>query len=104
MPGPCQFPTLGFVVDQYNRVQAFVPEAFWYIYVAIERPSEDPHSRDVETVEFKWRRNHLFDMETVVALYEQCVDEPMATVTSVETKPTTKWQVSCPSHAARAQS
>jgi hypothetical protein len=24
-------------------------------------------------------------------LYEQCVDEPLATVTSVETKPTTKW-------------
>lgn len=92
LQGPCQFPTLGFVVDQYNRVQAFVPEAFWYIYMAIERTPEG--SRDIETVEFKWRRNHLFDMEAAVALYEQCVDEPMATVTSVETKPTTKWYVS----------
>lgn len=89
--GPCQFPTLGFVVDQYNRVQSFVPEPFWYIYVAIERPSEDLDSRDVEVVEFKWKRNHLFDMEVVVALYEQCVDEPMATVISVETKPTSRW-------------
>jgi hypothetical protein len=24
-------------------------------------------------------------------LYETCVDDPLATVTSVETKPTTKW-------------
>lgn len=79
-------------MDQYNRVQSFVPESFWYIYMAIERTPEG--SRDIETVEFKWRRNHLFDMEAVVALYEQCVDEPMATVTSVETKPTTKWCVS----------
>lgn len=60
--------------------------------MAIERTPEG--SRDIETVEFKWRRNHLFDMEATVALYEQCVDEPMATVTSVETKPTTKWYVS----------
>jgi len=26
-------------------------------------------------------------------LYEQCVEEPLATVTGVETKPTTKWYV-----------
>ena len=27
--GPCQFPTLGFVVDRYERVANFVPEDFW---------------------------------------------------------------------------
>jgi DNA topoisomerase-3 len=45
----------------------------------------------MEVTEFKWRRNHLFDEQVVTVLYEQCVDEPLATVTSVETKPTTKW-------------
>ena len=78
------------MVDQWNRVQAFVPEQFWYIYMAIERQDEDDDDK-VETVEFKWRRNHLFDMEAAVVLYEQCVERPMATVTKIETKPTTKW-------------
>lgn len=27
--GSCQFPTLGFVVERYKQVQAFIPEAFW---------------------------------------------------------------------------
>nr|XP_019008510.1 DNA topoisomerase III [Kwoniella pini CBS 10737]OCF47291.1 DNA topoisomerase III [Kwoniella pini CBS 10737] len=86
--GPCQFPTLGFVVDQYNRVQSFVPETFWYIYVGIERTDEEGQPR---TVEFKWRRNHLFDMDIAAILYEQCAINPDAMVLKVETKPTTKW-------------
>lgn len=36
--GPCQFPTLGFVVARYEQVQAFVPEAFWFVYLALARP------------------------------------------------------------------
>ncbi len=79
------------MVDQYNRVQSFVPEAFWYIYVAIERQGEDENVRDTQLVDFKWRRNHLFDMEAAIILYEQCVERPMVTVIKVETKPTTKW-------------
>nr|XP_018265665.1 DNA topoisomerase III [Kwoniella dejecticola CBS 10117]OBR87823.1 DNA topoisomerase III [Kwoniella dejecticola CBS 10117] len=86
--GPCQFPTLGFVVDQYNRVQSFVPEIFGYIYVGIERTDEEG---EVRTVEFKWRRNHLFDMDIAAILYEQCAINPDARVLKVETKPTTKW-------------
>ncbi|KAK8847387.1 hypothetical protein IAR55_005245 [Kwoniella newhampshirensis] len=87
--GPCQFPTLGFVVDQYNRVQSFVPELFWYIYVAIRRQDEDG---EVQLVDLKWRRNHLFDQDFAAVLCEQCQNNPQATVTKVETKPTTKWK------------
>ena len=29
--GPCQIPTLGFVVERYKKVQSFVPETFWFI-------------------------------------------------------------------------
>jgi len=29
--GSCQFPTLGFVVERYKQVQAFVAEPFWKI-------------------------------------------------------------------------
>ena len=29
--GPCQIPTLGFVVERYKKVKNFVPETFWSI-------------------------------------------------------------------------
>jgi DNA topoisomerase IA len=29
--GPCQFPTLGFVVEQYRKRKRHVPEDFWQI-------------------------------------------------------------------------
>lgn len=29
--GSCQFPTLGFVVERYKQVEAFIPEAFYKI-------------------------------------------------------------------------
>ncbi|KAG0149961.1 hypothetical protein CROQUDRAFT_58679, partial [Cronartium quercuum f. sp. fusiforme G11] len=82
--GPCQFPTLGFVVDQYDRVKAFVPESFWYIHVTLER--EDT------SVEFKWKRTRLFDWHAAIALYEMCADDPEATITDIAVKPTTKWK------------
>ena len=83
--GPCQFPTLGFVVDQYERVQRFRPETFWYIDVKLER--ED------STVSFKWERTRLFDEAAAYILCEACVNDPEATVTRVQTKPTSKWCV-----------
>lgn len=89
--GPCQFPTLGFVVDQYNRVQSFVPEQFWYISVTCDRESDD--GGEPFKVNFSWRRNHLFDLPVALLLCEKCNDEPTATVLKVETKPTTKWCV-----------
>ena len=33
MKGPCQFPTLGFIVDRYLKHKNFVPEPFWKIFV-----------------------------------------------------------------------
>jgi len=34
--GPCQIPTLGFVVERYKKVKNFVPETFWYIFCKYE--------------------------------------------------------------------
>lgn len=88
--GPCQFPTLGFVVAQYNRVKAFIPEPFWYIHLALSNP-EDPQA---ETA-FTWKRGHLFDYDTALVLYEQVLGDdqrPEATVLSSTMKPTKKWK------------
>ena len=82
--GPCQFPTLGFVVEQYEKIQRFVPESFWYIYLELEDGDER------KTV-FKWKRNRLFDWQAAFVLFEMCVEDPEARVTSVQTKPAKKW-------------
>lgn len=82
--GPCQFPTLGFVVEQYNRVVAFVPEPFWYIAVA--------HEKAGMRVAFHWKRNHLFDEQIVNTLHALCTEHPRASVTRYETKPTQKYK------------
>ncbi|BGP08533.1 DNA topoisomerase [Rhodotorula toruloides] len=82
--GPCQFPTLGFVVDQYERVSSFVPEPFWYIHVALAR-------EDSKTT-FVWRRGRLYDRDVAQALLDIVEDAGEARVTKWETKPTQKWK------------
>lgn len=92
--GPCQFPTLGFVVSRYEQVQSFSPENFWYIYLSFCRLSDSKASKDVgEETEFTWRRGRLFEFDVSLAIYEGVVNTPMARVTSVTQKPTKKWQV-----------
>ena len=82
--GSCQFPTLGFVVERYKQVQAFIPEPFWKISVSLE--TEDG------VTEFNWKRQRLFDHLACLVLYQHCLDEPEAKVTDVKSKPKTKWR------------
>lgn len=82
--GSCQFPTLGFVVDRYFKVQNFVPEAFWSIKVM--------HKKDGKSVTFNWARNRLFDRAAVTVIFERCVAAKQAKVEKVQEKPTKKWK------------
>lgn len=83
--GPCQFPTLGFVVQKWNLVKSFVSEPFWYIYLSLIRNSNE------ETV-FTWRRGHLFDAGVAIAIYDRVLSNPLACVTKVTNKSTKKWK------------
>lgn len=82
--GSCQFPTLGFVVERFKAIQAFIPETFFKIKVL--------HERDEDAVEFSWKRNRLFNHTACLVLYQICMEDPMATVTSVASKPKSKWR------------
>ncbi|OBU00561.1 DNA topoisomerase [Pseudogymnoascus verrucosus] len=82
--GSCQFPTLGFVVDRYLKVQNFVPEPFWSIKVT--------HTRDDIDATFHWNRNRLFDRAAVTILFERCLDAKIAKITKVQQKPTKRWK------------
>ncbi|XP_071107508.1 DNA topoisomerase 3-alpha-like [Haliotis cracherodii] len=82
--GSCQFPTLGFVVERYKQVQAFVPEPFWKLKVA--------HILDDIKADFLWKRNRLFDHLACLVLFEQCIENPIATVLEVKSKNKSKWR------------
>ncbi|KAI3987097.1 hypothetical protein MKX01_036887 [Papaver californicum] len=74
--GPCQFPTLGFIVERYWEIQAHEPEEFWMINCS--------HTSADGTSTFNWMRGHLFDYTCAVIVYEMCVQEPTAIVVNVK--------------------
>ncbi|WOH07973.1 hypothetical protein DCAR_0727408 [Daucus carota subsp. sativus] len=80
--GPCQFPTLGFVVERYWEIQSHEPEEFWTVNCT--------HNADDCTASFNWMRGHLFDYTCAVIIYEMCIEEPTATVTQVRQRETLK--------------
>ncbi|XP_041363021.1 DNA topoisomerase 3-alpha-like isoform X2 [Gigantopelta aegis] len=83
--GSCQFPTLGFVVERYKQVQAFIPEPFWKLKVSHQKEDE-------VKAEFTWKRVRLFDYLACLVLYEQCIENPVATVVDVRSKSKSKWR------------
>ncbi|CAK1596337.1 unnamed protein product [Parnassius mnemosyne] len=82
--GSCQFPTLGFVVERYRAVNNFVAETFWKIKVN--------HTMNNLSVDFTWDRVRLFDQEACQVLHDICLENPLAKVISVKTKPKSKWR------------
>ncbi|KAG5723220.1 DNA topoisomerase 3 [Termitomyces sp. T112] len=85
--GPCQFPTLGFVVQKYNLVKSFVSEPFWYIYLSLTRHEE-------QTV-FTWKRGHIFDQHVAISLYDfvlSTLPHTPGRITKVTKKETKKWK------------
>ncbi|KAF9650577.1 prokaryotic type I DNA topoisomerase [Thelephora ganbajun] len=88
--GPCQFPTLGFVVARFNQVQAFRPETFWYIYLAVKK--REGRGPEKEVV-FSWNRGHLFDQNIALLLYQSALARQRGViVTKVTNKNTEKWK------------
>ncbi|XP_029784037.1 DNA topoisomerase 3-alpha isoform X2 [Suricata suricatta] len=82
--GSCQFPTLGFVVERFKAIQAFVPEIFHKIKVT--------HDHRDGVVEFNWKRHRLFNHTACLVLYQLCMEDPRATVVEVKSKPKSKWR------------
>jgi len=100
--GPCQFPTLGFVVERWARIETFVPEDFWFLEMKLElnegrgghmngdgNVNEQSRSR---TVHMTWKRVRLYDRLMTMVLYESCLDAGEAVVTSLSGRPKNKWR------------
>lgn len=107
--GPCQFPTLGFVVERWARIETFVPEDFWYLEMSLrvseQQQQEQSGSTEgtsaprppasggpIRALTLSWRRGRLYDPTLTLALYESCLDAGQGVVTHLEGRPKNKWR------------
>jgi DNA topoisomerase III len=90
--GPCQFPTLGFVVNRFNRIQNFHQESFWKLMC--EYGDRSRKEGGVGFAEFIWKRATpgIFDRGCAIVFLDACVQNPIARVTKVLRNPTSKWR------------
>ena len=73
--GPCQFPTLGFVVDQYWKHKHFRPEPFWYLNLEV--------SKNGKNCKLEWGRVRLFDQLICLIIYEKLLEPVTAPAAGV---------------------
>ncbi|XP_078229244.1 DNA topoisomerase 3-alpha isoform X3 [Callithrix jacchus] len=50
------------------------------------------HDHKDGIVEFSWKRHRLFNHTACLVLYQLCMEDPMATVVEVRSKPKSKWR------------
>ena len=104
--GPCQFPTLGFVVERWARIETFQSEDFWFIELTLQvanatstEDSDDDNTNNNSSnnqhqrpIVFTWKRQRLYDRLMTLALYESCLDDGMAVVTQLSGRSKSKWR------------
>ncbi|KAF6763472.1 prokaryotic type I DNA topoisomerase [Ephemerocybe angulata] len=78
--GPCQFPTLGFVVERYMKVKDFRPEAFWFIHLELTRGERGDRICRVQVEE-----GHIFNRLIAISLYTRVLENPRARVLDLTT-------------------
>jgi DNA topoisomerase III len=108
--GPCQFPTLGFVVERWARIETFVPEDFWFLELTLQIPtpneneaggseaaahnnnSRNQNQNSNRPIIFSWKRQRIYDRLTTMILYENCLEAQQAVVTQLSGRPKRKWR------------
>ncbi|CAK9294789.1 unnamed protein product [Gordionus sp. m RMFG-2023] len=84
--GSCQFPTLGLVVERYKEAENFISEPFWKISMTYLNPDNN------KEIEFLWKRVKVFDHSACLAMYSICMENSLAKVTDIKSKPKSKWR------------
>lgn len=76
--GPCQFPTLGFVVDRFEQLRKFVPEKFYKLRTVV--------SRGDRQVNFSWSRQRTKERREVEQSRQICNQQAEGFVYKVVSK------------------
>lgn len=86
--GPCQFPTLGFIVERQHEIDAHVPRDFWRI--ELETVRFDAADERNTTVRWAWRRKRLYERLPAFILFELCHEAKTLQIASVDARPAKK--------------
>lgn len=85
--GPCQFPTLGIIVDRWLVIKNFVSRDFWVFELFL---------KDCDIL-FEWLRKQIFDEYSAMIFYELAYEEAeaegyVATVEHVDRRQRNRWR------------
>lgn len=90
--GPCQFPTLNFIVERAEIIKNFKSEDFYSLEATINK--EDSEGKII-LVNFNWERDRLFDKDIVKSLYEKSISQKLnkkAIITNITKSPKIKYR------------
>ena len=86
--GPCQFPTLNFIVERAEKIRNFEPEEFYYLELKIKKKDKEGENM----VTFNWERNRIFEKVICFTLLEKTLEEKTCKIISVEKKEKKKYR------------
>jgi DNA topoisomerase-3 len=84
--GPCQFPTLNFIVERTEKIRNFRSEEFYYLDLHITK-IVDGRTYDVQ---FNWERDRYFDQWIPLMILEKIMDAKTGRIKNVAKKPRTR--------------
>ena len=85
--GPCQFPTMNFVIERAEKIINFIPQKFYYISLILSK--KDNEGKEINC-KFNWDRERLFDPYSTLIIYEYMLKSKYATITQIQTQPQTR--------------
>ncbi|KAM0687465.1 Karyopherin transporter [Conglomerata obtusa] len=105
--GPCQIPTLGFVVERMKEVDNFIPEDFYDLELIVDemngnyikKRQVDIKNSDMKVTKdnadkakdvFMWARGSVFDKNLAIYMYKLLNQESFCIIKQIETKSTQK--------------
>ena len=80
--GPCQFPTLNFIMERSDKIENFESEKYHTLDLIV--------MKDNTLIKFNWERDRLFDETIVKTLYEKVSEFKQAKVINITSEKVTK--------------
>ena len=87
--GPCQFPTLNFIVERAEKIRKFVPEDFYYLELKLKKFDKEIGEK---ITTFNWERNRIFDKIICFTILEKTLENKNCKIISIEKKEKKKYR------------
>ena len=87
--GPCQFPTLNFIVERAEKIRKFIPEEFYYLELKLKKEDKEIGNK---VTTFNWERNRIFDKIICFTILEKLLENKNCKIISIEKKEKKKYR------------